>query len=204
MLHYSTIFPETLGLLKKLMKISELSDFSLAGGTALALQIGHRISYDLDLFADSTIENELILDLLHPIIKVEILQQTKNILILDAEGIKLDFVKYRYPTLSAVNEIEEIRLYSIKDIAAMKLAAIAGRGRKRDFVDLYFLLKEFKLTEIVNFYLQKYSDSSEMMMVRSLSYFDDANNDEDVVLTIPLEWDMIKLEISNQVKAQYL
>lgn len=92
MLHYTTIYPETLGLLRKLMDVPELSGFSLAGRTSLALQIGHRISYDLDMFGHHSFDAHEIIDLIAPLVNLEILQQTKNILILDAQGIKLDFV----------------------------------------------------------------------------------------------------------------
>jgi hypothetical protein len=204
MLHYATVYPDTLELLKKLMAIPELSGFYLAGGTALALQIGHRISYDLDMFGQRSFEVDEILDLLAPIVKVEILQQSKNILILDAQGIKLDFVNYRYPLLNPTTTIDNIRLVSKPDIGAMKLAAIAGRGKKRDFTDIFFLLQDYKLNELMEFYNQKYADGSEMMVVRSLSYFDDADNDEDSILLKNVPWEHIKNEILNQIKRFYL
>ena len=204
MLHYATIYPDTLGLLKEIMLIPELSDFSLAGGTALALQIGHRISYDLDLFGKRPFIVDEILDLLSPVVKVQILQQSKNILILDASGIKLDFVNYRYPLLHPPLTIDGIRLVSKADISAMKLAAIAGRGRKRDFTDVYFLLQEYSLKEIMDFYTQKYADGSEMMIVRSLTYFDDADMDEDVVFLKSADWDEVKKEMLKQIKSSYL
>jgi hypothetical protein len=204
MLHYTTIYPNTLELLKKLMAVPELSGFCLAGGTSLALQVGHRISYDLDLFGQRNFDVEEILDLLAPIVKVEILQQSKNILILDAQGIKVDFVNYRYPLLNPTITIDNIRLLSKSDIGAMKLAAIAGRGKKRDFTDVYFLLQEYKLNELMTFYNKKYADSSEMMVVRSLSYFDDADSDEDSVLLKKVDWEVIKDEILSQIKRFYL
>ena len=204
MLHYATIYPDTLGLLKELMQKPELSNFSLAGGTSLALQIGHRISYDLDMFGNEPLDVDEVLDLLSPIVKVEILQQSKNILILDASGIKLDFVNYRYPLLYPPTTVDGIRLLTKADIAAMKLAAIAGRGKKRDFVDLYFLLQEYDMRAIMDFYKKKYPDGSEMMVVRSLSYFDDADKDEDVVFLKHIEWTYIKSELLDRVKSSYL
>lgn len=204
MLHYTTVYPDTLELLKKLMAIPELSNFYLAGGTALALQIGHRISYDLDMFGQRNFEVEEILELLAPIVKVQILQQSKNILILDAQGIKVDFVNYRYPLLNPPATIDNIRFVSKPDIGAMKLAAIAGRGKKRDFTDIFFLLQDYQLNELMEFYNQKYKDGSEMMVLRSLSYFDDADNDEDTVLLKNAVWENIKDEILNQIKRFYL
>ncbi|WP_250631053.1 nucleotidyl transferase AbiEii/AbiGii toxin family protein [Rhodoflexus caldus] len=203
MLHYATIRPETLGLLKAIMEIPELSDFYLAGGTALALQEGHRMSYDLDFFGNCPFTADEIIDLLSPIISVQILQQSKNILILDAQGIKVDFVNYRYSLITAPLLTDNIRLLAKPDIGAMKLAAIAGRGRKRDFTDIFFLLRTYSLDELITFYNQKYPDGSEMMVARSLSYFDDADTDEDLILLQQVTWEAVKQEILSQVKKRY-
>ena len=99
---------------------------------------------------------------------------------------------------------ENIRLHSIPDIAAMKLAAIAGRGRKRDFYDLYFLLQKFPLSMIIDFYNHKYPDGSEMMVARSLTFFEDANEDESPrLLEDVVSWNEVKEVILEQVKTMY-
>jgi predicted nucleotidyltransferase component of viral defense system len=139
MLHAKTVTPATLELLNEICSIKELKEFNLAGGTALALQIGHRISYDLDFFGRRNFETTEILDLISRSRTTKILSQSKNILILTIDGIKVDFVNYKYPLVSNTIEEGKIRILSVDDIAAMKLAAIAGRGRKRDFYDLYFI-----------------------------------------------------------------
>jgi predicted nucleotidyltransferase component of viral defense system len=137
MLHAKTVTPATLELLNEICSIKELKEFNLAGGTALALQIGHRISYDLDFFGRRNFETTEILDLISLSRTTKILSQSKNILILTIDDIKVDFVNYKYPLISNTIEEKEIRLLSIDEITAVKLAAIAGRGRKRDFYDLY-------------------------------------------------------------------
>ncbi|MFY7789010.1 MAG: hypothetical protein ACOVQA_14170, partial [Thermoflexibacteraceae bacterium] len=78
------------------------------------------------------------------------------------------------------------------------------RGKKRDFTDVYFLLQEYKLNELMTFYNKKYADGSEMMVVRSLSYFDDADSDEDSVLLKKVDWEVVKDEILSQIKRFYL
>jgi Nucleotidyl transferase AbiEii toxin, Type IV TA system len=140
MLHRKTIAAPTLGLLKDITAIPQLSAFNLAGGTSLALQIGHRLSVDLDFFGHRPFQTQEILDLLQPIGQVRMMSQSRNILVLNVEGVKVDFVNYRYPLITEVIHTEGLRLLDLPDIAAMKLAAIAGRGRKRDFIDIYFLL----------------------------------------------------------------
>jgi len=89
-----------------------------------------------------------------------------------------------------------IVLADIMDIAAMKLAAITGRGTKKDFIDLYFLLRHFDLQQMLDFYNQKYSDGSEFLVLKSLSWFEDAENNEPPVMLIPENWENIKAVIS--------
>ena len=204
MLHRATVLPHTLELLKKIMEKPALSGFHLAGGTSLALQTGHRISVDLDFFGNRPFESQEILDELHDLAPVTILSQSKNILVLNVREVKVDFVNYRYPLIFPILEENGIRLITPPDIGAMKLTAIAGRGRKRDFYDLYFLLRQYSLQEIMKFYLQKFDDGSEFMIVRSLTYFEDANQDEDVVLLKEkVKWDQVKKTISDEVKKYY-
>ncbi len=200
MLHVHTIEPGTLGLLNKIMAVPELADFNLAGGTALALQIGHRVSVDLDLFGVRPFEKDEILELVGGLGGCRPIHQTKNILILNIEGVKVDFVHYKYPLIREVKVEAGIRLIDLPDIGAMKLGAITGRGRKRDFVDLYFLLQYYTLEGLFAFYNQKYPDGAEFLVARSLSYFDDADGDEDLQLFKNADWTTVKKTIAQEVK----
>lgn len=199
MLHTNSVFPGTLDLLRRIMLIPELEGFNLAGGTSLALQLGHRLSVDLDLFGTRPFYQEEILDLVADLGKIRLMHATKNILVLDVNGVKVDFVNYQYPLLQNILRESEIRLLSLPDIGAMKLAAITGRGRKRDFTDLYFLLKHYSLSELVGFYTQKYPDGSEFLLARSLTYFDDADQDESLILLQDAAWSDIKKAIQQEV-----
>lgn len=204
MLQKQTVAPGTFRLLERICSIPELSGFNLAGGTALALQIGHRISIDLDFFGDREFDTNEILDLLPNEMPISILSQRRNILILNVQDVKVDFVNYRYPLISRPLEEGTIRLLTTSDIAAMKLAAIAGRGRMRDFYDIYFLLQEFSLAQMIEFYNKKYADGNEMMVARSLTFFDDANTDEQPkILSSGISWEQIKKTILMEVKKLY-
>ena len=200
MLQLHTVEPETLGLLNKIMAVPELTGFNLAGGTSLALQIGHRKSVDLDLFGARPFEKDEILDLLADVGACRPIHQTKNILILNINGVKVDFVNYKYPLLRPPKMEESIRLVDLPDIAAMKFSAITGRGRKRDFVDLYFLLQRYSLGELFAFYNQKYPDGAEFLVARSLTYFEDAETDEDPYLFEKADWPIVKKTISREVQ----
>ena len=175
MLQTQTVVPDLLELLKRLMNEKLFSAFNLVGGTALALKIGHRNSIDIDLFGNSEIDVELFIEKLKTYGDVVVTQSSKNILITQINGIKVDFVNYKYPLLTNYWVEDTIRMVSTKDIAAMKLNAIAGRGSKKDFIDLFFLFQEFTLKEILSFYEEKYTDGSVFMVQKSLTYFEDAD-----------------------------
>lgn len=201
MLHTTTVYPATLELLRELMKLPALEGFNLAGGTALALQIGHRISVDLDFFGDVDFEGITILDSLRDIAEIKIINQSRAILILNVNGIKVDFVRYRYPLLHPVREMDGVRLFSILDIGSMKLAAITNRGRKRDFFDLFFILRAYSLRHLLEAYNDKYSDGSEFLVRKSLVYFEDAEEDDiPSVFDKSVTWPIVKRTIELEAK----
>ena len=199
MLQTQTVVPDLLELLKKLMDEKIFSSFNLVGGTSLALQMGHRNSVDIDLFGNAEIEVDLFIDKLSTFGEVVVTQSTKNILITKIDDIKVDFVNYKYPLLTDILVKDNIRMLSFKDIAAMKLNAIAGRGSKKDFIDLYFLLKEFSLEEILSFYERKYQDGSLFMVEKSLTYFDDADLQLQPIMYKDFDWEMCKKTIIEAV-----
>jgi hypothetical protein len=155
MLQKQAVKPELLELLNQLMLINEFSNFHLVGGTALALYDGHRISVDIDLFGKSQLEESRITSIIKNCGNTELLSQSQKILIYTVNGIKVDFVDYQYDLIEPINIIDGIRILSKKDIAAIKLNAIAGRGSKKDFFDIVQLLKTFTLTEMLSFYTTK-------------------------------------------------
>lgn len=199
MLQKQTVVPKLMELLNKIMSEKLFSDFNLVGGTALALQIGHRNSIDIDLFGNSEIDTLLFIEKLSEFGKVTVTQSTKNILITEINDVKVDFVNYKYPIISEQLFIENIRMLSTKDIAAMKLNAIAGRGSKKDFIDLYFLLDKFSLGEMLSFYDQKYNDGSLFMVQKSLTYFEDADLQQQPQMFQNFDWETCKQKIINEV-----
>jgi hypothetical protein len=199
MLQTQTIQPELLELLKKIMSSSIFNGFNLVGGTSLALQIGHRFSVDIDMFGKQEIDEFEFVDELSNFGKVIVIKKSKNVLILSVNGIKVDFVNYKYPLLEEITIVENIRLASDKDIAAMKLNAIAGRGSRKDFIDLHFLLQKYSLKEMISFYNTKYADGSEFMVLKSLTYFEDAESEEIPILFQKLDWNEIKVSIQKAI-----
>lgn len=178
MLQTRTVSRELLAILERLMQETAFKPFFLVGGTALALQIGHRESIDIDFFGDIEIdvdETQSILEQLGEFVQIK---KSKNIFITQINGIKVDFVNYKYPLIDAPIIEGVVRMASKKDIAAMKLNAILGRGSKKDFIDLYYLLSYFTINEMIGFYKEKYHDGIVFQMIKSLSYFGDADLQE--------------------------
>ena len=199
MLQTHTVIPDLLELLKKIMSEKLFSDFYLVGGTSLSLQMGHRNSIDIDLFGNSEINFDLFIKKLSEYGEVKVAQSTKNILITKINDVKVDFVNYKYPLLTDCLYTDNIRMLSTKDIAAMKLNAIAGRGSKKDFIDLYFLLNEFSLRDILSFYEEKFSDGSVFMVQKSLTYFEDADIQLQPKMFLDFNWETCKQKIIEEV-----
>ena len=149
MLSRKTIEPGTLELLKSLMLEPEFSQLRLVGGTSLALQYGHRVSIDLDFFGEIQTDDDTIKSILHKYGTLKVIKESANIKVYILNNIKIDIVNYNYKWIDAPLIEEDIRLATPKDIAAMKVNAIAGRGSKKDFIDMYFLLQHFSLSDIL-------------------------------------------------------
>jgi hypothetical protein len=200
MLHLETVEPTTLGIIKKIQGFKEFADLRLVGGTGLALHFGHRISVDIDLFGNISDDDLTINKLLDKVGQTSIINQSKNIKIFQINGVKTDIVNYHYPWIKQPVISAGIKLADIEDIAAMKLSAITGRGTKKDFIDLFFLLKKFTMKEMLSLYKKKYNDGSEFLVIRSLTYFTDADKQEDCKMFVDLNWEDVKSHITKEVQ----
>lgn len=201
MLSFCSIEPNTLELLKKLSANPLLSSARLVGGTSLALQYGHRKSIDLDFFTTSVFNQEALIDELRKFGNLEIQNRSKRILQVVLNGILLDFVDYScYDWIDDAVEEQGIVLASPIDIAAMKINAIIGRGTRKDFIDLYVLLKHYSIHEIMSFYHRKYPDYSEYQALLSLTYFADAESQQMPVMLIDDDWETMKKAIIKAAK----
>ena len=176
MLHERCVSKGLLALLRKLQKETVFKDFFLVGGTSLALQIGHRISVDIDLFSKNKLRIQEIAGYLkqNHSGKYQLLNSQNMIYQVIIEDIKVDFVQHPFELVEPVFNNSQINYLGKKDIAAMKLHAIETTGnRAKDFIDIYFLLKEISLEEMFEYYMIKYSTDNIFNAKRSLSYFDD-------------------------------
>lgn len=202
MLHTQTVEPNTLGLLKRLMADEALEQFNLVGGTALSLQIGHRKSIDLDMFTQSDFDaNSILAHLTEAGYKLQVTHLQKQTLIGAIEGIKVDFIRFRYPFANDVLVVDGIRMANMQDIACMKIDAIVGRGRKKDFFDLYHLLQYFTLSDLMNWYAIMFKHSTLFHVYKSLTWFGDADLDGEIdAMDTEITWEKVKTAITKAIE----
>ncbi len=207
MLQYTAISKTTLELLKALMQEECLKEFNLVGGTALALQMGHRISIDLDLFTVYDFNPQIILSELRNKYEISGISESAFSLIQYIEFpvnsqnfVKVDMIKYPYKLLKPPILMDGIRLLSVDDIIPMKLSAIGSRGSKKDFYDIYFLLRAYSFKEMFQLFEQKFPSVNYFHILKSLTYFDDAENELNPNTIEKISWLNVKKEIEKQVK----
>jgi len=153
--------------------------FYLAGGTALALQWGHRRSVDLDFFTEGVVNEDHLLQSLQNLQNIQVVSKSTETLHLHIGKTKVSFIGYHYPILFPFLSFDGISIADPRDISAMKLSALASRGAKRDFVDIYVLSRHYGLKELIDFFHQKFAKItfSRIHLLKSLTYFADAEKD---------------------------
>lgn len=204
MLHFSTVEPDTLSILRRLMRLPELNSFCLVGGTALSLKYGHRKSIDLDLFCHQKFDIKSIETVLEKEFGSDFVYERQKIkwaVFCKIKDIKIDIAHYPHEPIAPFETFDGIRMYSTKDIAAMKINAILGRGAKKDFWDLAELLGEFSLEDIIQFHKLKYP--SQMLLIsvpNAIIYFDDADESPEPISFKGQTWEKIKKSIRLSVR----
>ena len=154
---------------------------------------------DLDIFGTIPQESDEIQDILRENHEVTVVKESKNIHIYLIDGVKVDIVNYNYEWIDSPLTENGICLAGVKDISAMKVAAIIGRGTRKDFIDLYSLLKQYTLKEILDLYLQKYPDGSLFVALKSLSYFEDAEADPMPLMFEEADWAKVKASLREAI-----
>ena len=194
--------PDKQGDLYDLLKTHDwLKEYYLAGGTGLALQIGHRESVDFDFFTSNEIIAGTLETYLGDIGEFRRTYEERNTLYGELKGIRVSFIRYSYPLIEEPAGDLNMRVAGLKDIAAMKLSAILGRGTRKDFIDLYYLLKTFSLKEVLSFYEIKYrAENYQYTLLRSLQYFEAAAPDPMPSMREPVSWEHIKQTITALVR----
>ena len=182
-IYWNALVPETRQTLDALATLPVPSDFYLAGGTALALQIGHRISHDLDFFSSTNslgmVERSALAHQLQHITSSTIKREENEQLYATILGVEVSFIHQHHLLLFPTIEVNGLQLAQPIDIGLMKLSAIKDRGTRRDFIDLYCLRKIAPLKQLFELLPQKYYDRPDFSvhLAYALQYFDDAEAD---------------------------
>lgn len=183
-------------------------NYYLAGGTGLALQIGHRKSEDFDFFTSRSFSTIDLFDELqkylvkHTLVKIQ--EEEKTLTILVDEIIKVSFFYYPYPLLESLLEEDDLKIASIVDIGCMKLSTIVSRATIRDYTDLYFILHQISLEELLESSKKKHPTLDTNLALKSLVYFDDVNTDPiDFMPDHTVSFEEIKTFLTHEVKKYF-
>jgi Nucleotidyl transferase AbiEii toxin, Type IV TA system len=205
MLHLETVESDTFSVLKQLMEMPELQDFSLVGGTALSLLYGHRMSVDLDMFSNKPFDNNVITQALEKKFGDSFDNKSTNPrfgIFCFVNEVKIDIVRFPHPFIRPEVTIDGIRMFSTEDIIAMKVQAILGRGKKKDFWDIAELLKHFPISDFIKFHKEKYTTQNLIITVpQAITYFADADDSEDPISLKNQTWESVKDFIQKKVSA---
>ena len=188
-------------VLGDLQKVPMLAPFYLAGGTGLALRLGHRRSIDLDFFAGENFNEDLLVQKLQQLQNFGLVAKAPATIHATIRDTKVSFMSYAYPLLFPVESFLGARIADPREIGCMKISAIASRGTKRDFIDLYALSQEYGLKQLLVWFGQKFSQTNynQVHVLKSLSYFDEAERDPLPHMLVPFSWDEVKRFFAREV-----
>lgn len=196
---------QTKRVLEKISQSEITSNFYLAGGTALAIQFGHRESIDLDWFSKNSFSNSQIKDVLSKLGKFELNSEDEGTIHGTLDDVKVSFLDYPYENIFPLISFQNIKLADERDIASMKIDAMSSRGSKKDFIDLYFLLKKYFISELFDFFETKYKNIhyNKLHILKSFAYFEVAEDEPMPKMIQEIKWEEIKAEISRKA-SEYL
>jgi len=203
--HWESLTPTTRDAFGMLSRLSCIGRYYLAGGTGLALHYGHRVSVDLDLFSDQAdsvgLDERAAMREVFDDPTLTITHDKDATFVATWRGVGVSFFRLPlYPLVRPTFLVDGIRLASIEEIGAMKLAAIMGRGTRKDFIDLYFILQKVNLEAVFEVAAVKYAkvNSFAVSATRALAYFEDAETLPMPNMLVKVTWSKIKKFLNAQ------
>jgi len=190
---HKKVIPQAAERVFEMLLKNNIGSFYLAGGTALALRLGHCLSEDLDFFTSESYDEERLLSDLADTDRLSLVSKGRETLHLHIMDIKVSFLGYHYPVLFPFGSFMGIQVADPKDIACMKISAIAGRRSRRDFVDLYVTAKQYGLAHLLDLFKNKYAQVSFNLVhaLKSPTYFEDAEKEPMPNMLVPITWNEI-------------
>jgi predicted nucleotidyltransferase component of viral defense system len=201
MLNWQTISPELKEIILTISQNQAFNQFRLCGGTALSLQLGHRISVDADFVSASYFDKNSIIGEIEKTLKdVSDLHTGDFGVFLKSKGIKVDFLSWNIPFIKPVVMKNGISLLDIEEIAAMKLFAITRRGEKKDYIDLAFLLQTYSLKDLVDCYKIRHPKNDTAIVIKFLLSYGDIENQPEPEMIIDFDWQKAKQILKDNIK----
>ena len=200
-LFYNAASVELLNITKSISSNTFFADFRLCGGTALALQVGHRVSLDADFVSEKSFDqNEILKSVKKNFKNVTDVQSGTHGVFLKVNGIKIDFLTWNIPFIRPVVERDGILLAHVEEIIAMKLFAITQRGEKKDYMDISSMLKYFTLKQMLSFFNERHPENDELGLLRYLSSYSDVEHQPEPVMLNNLTWHDCKQHLQNAIQ----
>lgn len=193
--HREAVDAEVDRTLRDLHNVPILTSFYLAGGTGLALRLGHRRSVDLDfIFYGENFNEDSVLQKLQHLEGFALAAKESGAIHASIRNTKVSLITYAYPVLFPFQAFLGVNVADSRDIGCVKISAIACRGTKRDFVDLYRLAQEYSLKQMLEWFTRKFSQTNYSMpqILKSLCYFEEAEQDPMPHMLISLSWEEVK------------
>ena len=192
--HRETVDAGVERTLRDLHTVPILTSFYLAGGTGLALQLGHRRSVDLDFFLGKDFNEDSLLQKLQHLEGFALAAKEPGTIYASIRKTKVSFIAYAYPILFPFQAFLGVDVADSRDIGCMKISAVASRGTKRDFVDLYCLAQQYGLKQLLEWFTRKFSQTNYSVphILKSLSYFEEADQDPMPHMLMSLSWAEVK------------
>lgn len=194
-MHWDILDQERQALLPALSLV-KAQGFYLAGGTALALQLGHRTSIDFDFYTASNWHEILPLETaLRQVMSFTTDHIADGTLIGHCNTVELSFFRYQYPLIAPLIDTDSLHVAAVADIAAMKMVALSQRGLRRDFIDIHAIATQYGMREVFAWTQKKFPQLDAYILLRALTYFEDADSDPAdarIRLLQPVEWSQVK------------
>jgi hypothetical protein len=192
--HREVVDPGVEQALRDLQQLPSLTQFYLAGGTGLALQLGHRRSLDLDFFNGEDFDEAYLAQRLQDLERFALVAKAPGTIHADIHDTKISLIAYAYPVLFPFRSFLGIRVADSRDIGCMKISAIASRGTKRAFVDPYAVCRQIGLKQLLDWFQEKFAKTNynKVHVLKALTYFEDADQEPMPHMLVPLAWEEVK------------
>jgi hypothetical protein len=204
-LHIEVLGSRQRKVIRNMGALADRAGFYLAGGTALALQLGHRHSVDYDWFTTETLADPIgLADRMRESgLPLQITRAEEGALHCRINEVRVSFIEYRYPLIAPLVEWtdEGCSLASLDDIAAMKLAAVAQRGSRKDIIDVYALaLRHKPISQLLSLYKKRYKIQDVTHVLYALTYFDDADKERTPTMLWDVNWRAVKAAMKDWIQ----